>query len=128
MPDPQPYYPRVSPLGAGLSCKCPRCGRGALFDGFLTVAPNCSQCGLDLTKSDSGDGPAVFLILILGAIFVPLALWVETAFGPPLWLHAILWTVAILGSALALLRPMKGVLIAYQYHLKASESGSQSYD
>jgi len=48
----------VSPYVAGLTCRCPRCGRGKLFDGLLTVAPVCSACGLDLKKEDSGDGPA----------------------------------------------------------------------
>ena len=122
------YDSRVSPLSAGLRCKCPRCGRGSLFSGFLTVAERCARCGLDLGKADSGDGPAVFMIFILGAAVVPLALWVESVFSPPLWLHAVLWTLVILGGALALLRPMKGVLIAYQFDLKASEGGKESYD
>ena len=122
------YYPRISPFSAGLACRCPRCGRGKLFDGYLQVAERCGVCGLDLSKADAADGPAVFLIFILGAIVVPLALWVESAFGPPLWLHAILWTIVILGGALALLRPMKGVLICYQFDLKASESGIEKYD
>lgn len=122
------YYPRVSPFSAGLGCRCPRCGRGPLFAGFLTVAETCSDCGLDLSKADSGDGPAVFLIFILGAIVVPLALWVESAFSPPLWLHALIWTVVILGGALAMLRPMKALMIAYQFDLKASESGKENYD
>ena len=122
------YHPRVSPLSAGLRCKCPRCGRGSLFSGFLTVAERCARCGLDLSKADSGDGPAVFMIFILGAAVVPLALWVESAFSPPLWVHAVLWTLVILGGALALLRPMKGVMIAYQFDLKASEGGKESYD
>ena len=59
-------HPRVSPIAAGLACRCPRCGRGRLFDGYLTVAARCSACGLDLSKADSGDGPAVFIIFILG--------------------------------------------------------------
>ncbi len=122
------YYARVSPLSAGLRCKCPRCGQGPLFSGFLTVAARCSRCNLDLGKADSGDGPAVFMIFILGAAVVPLALWVESAFSPPLWMHAILWTLVILGGALAMLRPMKGVMIAYQFDLKASEGGKESYD
>jgi len=61
----------VSPLAAALGCKCPRCGRGALFKGFLTVADRCTACDLDLSEVDSGDGPAVFLIFILGFTVVP---------------------------------------------------------
>jgi len=122
------YRPRVSPISAGLSCKCPRCGRGALFDGYLTVAERCTECGLDLRKADSGDGPAVFIIFILGFLIVPLALIFEALAAPPLWLHMVIWPPLVLIGALALLRPMKGVMIALQYHHKASDSGTESYD
>ncbi|MGF1611477.1 MAG: DUF983 domain-containing protein [Kiloniellales bacterium] len=124
----QSYHPRVSPVAAGLGSHCPRCGRGRLYSGFLTVAERCSECGLDLKKADSGDGPAVFMIFILGALVVPLALLVESLFEPPYWLHVVLWPPLILGSALALLRPMKGLLIALQFHHRASDSGTQDYD
>ncbi len=122
------YEPPVSPIAVGLACKCPHCGRGALYDGFLTVAERCADCGADLGKADSGDGPAFFIIFILGFIVVPLALLVEAQFAPPMWVHLAIWPVVILGGALALLRPMKGVLIALQYHHRASESGTQDYD
>ena len=120
--------PGVSPIKAGLRCKCPRCGQGALYAGFLEVAERCADCGLDLKKADSGDGPAVFLIFILGAVVVPLALLLEAKAAPPMWVHMMIWPVVILGGAIGLLRPMKGLLIALQYHHKASESGTQNYD
>ena len=66
--------PPVAPLTAALKGRCPQCGEGRLFAGFLTVAPRCTECGLDLSKQDSGDGPAVFVILILGFVVVGLAL------------------------------------------------------
>ena len=119
--------PRVSPIKAGLACRCPRCGRGRLFDGFLTVAESCGVCAADLTKSDSGDGPAVFIVFIMGAILVPLALWLEAAAAPPMWVHVILWSVIALAGSLALLRPLKGVMIALQYHHRASDSGHMDY-
>ncbi|MDH3475125.1 MAG: DUF983 domain-containing protein [Rhodospirillales bacterium] len=122
------YHPRISPVGAGLRCKCPRCGRGRLFHGYLTVAGACESCGLDLEKADSGDGPAVFIIFILGFLVVPLALLFEAWFAPPYWLHMAIWPAVILGGALALLRPLKGLMIALQFHHKASESGTQRYD
>ena len=122
------YHSRVSPVSAGLGCKCPRCGKGALYQGFLTVAESCTACGLDLRKADSGDGPAVFLIFILGAVVVPLALLLEARVEPPYWVHLVIWPPVILGGTLALLRPMKGVLIALQYHHRASDSGTESYD
>jgi len=111
-----PSYPPLSPVLTGLACRCPRCGRGRLFSGYLVVAERCDSCSLDLRNHDSGDGPAVFVIFALGIIVVPLALWVESAFQPPLWLHAVLWSLAILAGALGLLRPFKGVLIALQYN------------
>jgi uncharacterized protein (DUF983 family) len=81
----------------------------------LTVAPVCASCGLDLRKQDSGDGPAVFVILVLGAAVVGLAILVEVAFHPPDWLHFVLWPPVILVGAVALLRPFKATLIALQY-------------
>lgn len=122
------YYPRLSPVATGLACRCPRCGRGKLFDGYLTVAERCAACGLDLRKADSGDGPAVFIILILGFIVVGLALAVEVTFQPPLWLHMVIWPPVIVGGALAMLRPAKGLLIALQFRHKASDSGTVDYD
>ena len=101
---------------------------GALFRGYLSVAERCNACGLDLRKADSGDGPAVFIIFILGFLVVPLALIVELRFEPPMWLHMTIWPVLIVGGALGLLRPMKGVMIALQYRHKASESGHVKYD
>ncbi len=122
------YRPGVSPISAGLRCKCPRCGRGPLYVGYLTVAERCSACGTDLSKADSGDGPAVFIIFILGFLVVPLALLLEARLAPPMWVHMVIWPPVILGGALALLRPMKGVLIALQYHHRASDSGTETYD
>lgn len=115
------HYEPVSPIAAGLACRCPRCGRGKLYKGFLDLAPRCEACGLDYGFIDAGDGPAVFVILIGGALVVVLALWVEVKYEPPLWLHALLWIPAILGVTLGLLRPFKAVLIALQYRNKAAE-------
>jgi uncharacterized protein (DUF983 family) len=125
---PEGYHRRVSPIMAGLSCRCPRCGRGRLYNGYLTVAERCSECGLDLKKADSGDGPAVFLIFILGAVVVPLALLFEASVEPPYWVHVVIWPPVILGGTLILIRPMKATLIALQYHHRASDSGTQDYE
>jgi len=108
-------YPPVPLLTAALGCRCPRCGRGKVYDGLLSVAPRCSECGLDISAQDAGDGPAVFVILILGAIIVLGAALVEIAFAPPLWVHVVLWLPATLGGAILLLRPLKAGLIALQY-------------
>lgn len=105
----------VTPLTAGLRCACPRCGRGTLFAGFLTVVERCEVCGLELARNDSGDGPAVFLIFILGFVVVPVALWVSMSVEWPLWVHALVWSVVILGLAIGMLRPAKAYVVALQY-------------
>ncbi len=86
-----------------------------MYSGFLTVADRCSSCGLDLRAQDSGDGPAVFIVLIVGFIVVGLALYTEVAFAPPLWVHAILWLPVILVLAIGMLRPFKATMIALHY-------------
>lgn len=114
-PDHGNVYPQLSPFSTGLACRCPRCGTGPLFQGYLTVRQACETCGLDLSAEDSGDGPAIFIIFMLGAVVVPMALSIEAALEPPLWVHAILWSTVILGGTLGLLRPFKAVMVALQF-------------
>jgi uncharacterized protein (DUF983 family) len=121
MPEDKALYPPVDPFAAGIKGRCPRCGEGRLFRGYLNIAPRCSNCGLDYSFIDAGDGPAVFVILIIGFIVVGLALWAEVSFNPPLWLHFLLWVPLAIILSLAALRWMKGVLIALQYRNKARE-------
>jgi uncharacterized protein (DUF983 family) len=104
----------------GLACRCPRCGKGRLYSGFLDLQPACEACGLDYAFIDAGDGPAVFIILIAGAIVVGCALIVEVKYQPPFWLHAALWLPLILVTTLLPLRAMKSLLIALQFHHKAA--------
>jgi uncharacterized protein (DUF983 family) len=104
----------------GLACRCPRCGRGKLFAGFLTLRPRCEACGLDYAFIDTGDGPAIFIIMLSGAIVVACALIVEVKYQPPFWLHAMLWLPLILATTLLPLRSMKALLIALQFHHKAA--------
>jgi uncharacterized protein (DUF983 family) len=104
----------------GLACKCPRCGKGKLYAGFLTLAPACAVCGLDYAFIDVGDGAAIFIIMIAGAIVVTAALIVEVKYQPPFWLHAALWLPLILATTLLPLRSMKALLIALQFHHKAA--------
>ena len=104
----------------GIACKCPRCGKGKIYSGFLTLRPACESCGLDFAFMDSGDGPAIFMIMIAGAIVVTAALIVEIKYQPPFWLHAALWLPLILATTLLPLRSMKSLLIALQYHHKAA--------
>jgi uncharacterized protein (DUF983 family) len=119
---------KPSPIAAGLACRCPGCGKGNLFQGFLRLRPRCEACGLDYSFADAGDGPAVFVILFAGFIVVFAALIVEILYQPPFWLHALLWGPLILLVTLLPLRPMKGLLIALQYHHKAAEGRIESGD
>ena len=118
----QPDAPSLaSTLAAGLAGRCPACGRGKLFSGYLALAPRCNGCGLDYSFAEAGDGPAVFVILITGFIVVGAALFVEMAYAPPYWLHALIWGPLAILLPLLLLRSFKGVLIALQYKHKAEE-------
>lgn len=105
----------------GLACKCPRCGEGKLYAGFLTLQPECESCGLNYAFIDTGDGPAIFIIMIAGAVVVGSALTVEIKYQPPFWIHAALWLPLVLATTLLPLRAMKALLIALQFHHKAAE-------
>jgi uncharacterized protein (DUF983 family) len=118
-----PHPPKPNPVLAGLACRCPNCGKGPLFEGFLKVRPRCPACGFDLAAADTGDGPAVFVILIAGVVVVFAALFVEIAYRPPIWLHLAIWLPAAVLVCLALLRPFKGVLVALQFHNRAGQAG-----
>ena len=121
-------YPPQRPVATGLRCRCPRCGEGRLFAGFLKLAPRCPACGLDYGFIDAGDGPAQFVILIVGFVIAGAALLVEIRFSPPIWVHVIVWGPLVLGLCLGMLRPLKGVLVALQYHHRAAEGRLHSAD
>jgi uncharacterized protein (DUF983 family) len=116
-------YPPISILKAGVRCRCPRCGQGKLYSGFLEVAEVCVACGLTLRENDNGDGPAVFIILIMGFVVVAGALALELVAGPPMWLHMLIWIPIIMIGSAALLRPFKAVFIAIQFKHKVQGYG-----
>ena len=119
MAEPEPRTP--SPILAGLKGYCPRSGKGKLFAGFLKLAPQCSRCGLDFSFADAADAPAFFTMFISGFIVAGAALVVEFLYSPSYWVHAALWGPLILITGLAPLRPLKGLMIALQYHHRAGE-------
>ncbi|MBM3502836.1 MAG: DUF983 domain-containing protein [Alphaproteobacteria bacterium] len=106
---------RVSPFVSGLRGRCPRCGRGPLFQGLLTIRERCEDCGLALRAADTGDGPAVFVIMIVGFLVVGGVLVLEIAAQPPFWFHAVVWLPTVLVLSLALLRPLKATFYALQF-------------
>ena len=113
----------VNPFLAGLAGRCPNCGEGPLFEGFLRVSSRCEACGFDLAKADSGDGPAVFVIIIAGFIAAFGALFTEVSSHPPIWLNLLIWMPIALVLCLGLLRPTKGLMLAAQFVNRASEAG-----
>lgn len=119
MADDQQSLP--SPYSTGLAGRCPRCGEGRLFDGYLKVRPRCVACGQDFAFADSADGPAVFIMLIAGFAVLGAALYVEIAYEPPIWLHLAIWLPLAVITCLSLLRPMKGLAVALQFANKAEE-------
>lgn len=115
----------VSAVRAGLSGRCPRCGVGKLFSGFLGTAESCPNCDLKYDFADSGDGPAIFIMLIVGFVLVGGALAVEILYQPSYWVHAALWLPLGILLPLLLLRPFKATLIALQYQKEAREGRTE---
>jgi uncharacterized protein (DUF983 family) len=109
----------LNPILTGLRSKCPRCGQGALFRNGLTTRDACPACALDYGFADSDDGPAVFVIMILGALTLGGALLLEFRYEPPVWVHLVVWGLFIPLVAFGLLRVLKGVLINLQYANRA---------
>ncbi len=107
------------PLGEsvrnGLKCRCPACGTGKLYRSYLKTVENCASCGLYIGGHQADDAPPYFTITIVGHIIVSLMLWVELAYEPPMWLHMTLWPILTVVMALAMLPPIKGAIIAWQY-------------
>jgi uncharacterized protein (DUF983 family) len=107
---------------AGLLCRCPRCGRGRLFSGFLDLARNCSVCGLDYGFADPADGPAFFVMGGVSVVIMGLWAWWAVAAQPPIWAQLAVVLSSVTVACLALLRPVKAWLVAEQYVHKAGES------
>jgi uncharacterized protein (DUF983 family) len=100
---------------------CPRCGATTLFKGLAGFAPRCRACGLDYTSFNVGDGPAAFLIFIVGGLVVLLAILVELRFSPPFWVHILLWLPLTVVLVIGLLRFAKGLLLILEYRNRARE-------
>ena len=116
-----PAEPPASLLRPWLLARCPGCGRGPLFKNVLELRDTCGKCGMSYRFIDTGDGPAVFAIFILGFLVLGLALYVEFTYEPPTWVHVVLWGGLTPLIALVLLRFLKSGLIALQYKHKAEE-------
>ena len=115
------YYQDFSPFKTGMRGKCPRCARGRLFDGYLTVAKKCSNCGLSFDFADAGDGATWFVMLFACVVGVGSIFGLEAAYSPPIYVHVLDGLVFIIILPMLLLRPVKGLLLAQQWKMNAHE-------
>lgn len=120
MTDPAPDYPKLSTLKSGLSCTCPRCGKGPLFKGFLSLNDDCSNCGLSFAFADPADGPAFFVMSAVGLVGMILFMIFEFTVHPPVWVHAVVTAPILVAMCLGVLRPFKSWIVAEQYVHKAA--------
>ena len=118
--DPAPA--RIDPIRAGLLCRCPNCGQGPLYAGFLKVVDRCEACGFDYSRLNTGDGAAIFIMQIAGGIVVFGALYAMIAWNPPIWLLLLITLPLVAGLSIGLMRPGKGVMIALQMRNKSGQS------
>lgn len=109
-------------LRVAAKARCPRCGEGRLFDGFLTLAPACEACGLDFSFADPADGPAFFVMMGMAIPVTALGIWIELTYEPPLWVHAVTTLPVLLLLCVLPLRFLKAALVASQYVHKAEET------
>jgi len=109
-------------LSVAARSKCPRCGKGKLFDGFLRLAKRCNVCGLDFSFADTADGPAFFAMMGMGIPAAAIGIWIELAYDPPLWVHFVTTVPVVVILCILPLRFLKGALVASQYVNKAEET------
>lgn len=112
-------------LLAGMNCKCPKCNGSRLYPSLLSfkMKSSCESCGLDLTQNDSADGPAVFMIFILGFVIVPAALILDLSIQPPMWVHGVLWTSLCVIVSVLTLKPLTSYILALQYKHRPEDFG-----
>ena len=115
--EPRPARDVWGAMLRGFSQRCPKCGKGALFGGYLKVKDTCSVCGEELHHQRADDAPPYFTIMIVGHFVVGGLLSMEKAFSPPMWVHSVVWLPLTLLSSLWLLPRVKGVLIGLQWAL-----------
>jgi uncharacterized protein (DUF983 family) len=120
-----PSNPALWILKVATFSRCPACAKGKLFDGFLKLAPKCDVCGLDYGFADPADGPAFFVMMFMAVPVTALAVWIELAFQPPIWVHFVTTVPFLLVTCILPLRFIKGALVASQYVNKAGEGRLQ---
>lgn len=114
-------YPPLPPMQTGIRGRCPQCGQGHMFNGFLTLKPRCEICDLDYSFADPADGPAFFVICFACVPSVLLGVWFEVVYQPAWWGHLLVTMPFMALTCIPPLRPLKGWLVASQYFYKARE-------
>jgi uncharacterized protein (DUF983 family) len=115
------HYPPLAPMLTGVRGRCPRCGQGKLFSGYLKLAPRCDVCDLDFAFADPADGPAFFALTIMSFPILGFIWWLDATFVPPWWVHAVVSLPILILACVLPLRPLKGWLVCSQYFHKAEE-------
>ncbi len=116
--EPQMARPVFRSMLRGAACRCPKCGTGRLFDGYLSTADRCSACRLELHHHRADDAPPYFTMVIVGHVIIGLVLYAEMSFSPPVWVHMAIWLPLALTMSLALMRPIKGAIVSIQWALQ----------
>jgi uncharacterized protein (DUF983 family) len=114
-------YPSLSPVTTGLKCVCPRCGAGPLFEGYLELAKSCTQCGLDYSFADSGDGASWFVMSFVCVFGVGSIIGIELGYSPVWWVHVLIAIPVLVILPMLLLRPVKALLINQQWKTGATQ-------
>ena len=114
-------WAKLNPLKTGPLSRCPRCGQGDMFQGFLKLADHCKICGLDFSYADPADGPAFFVQMFACIPAVVFTLLLEVMASPPFWVHLVTSLPLLLLTTILPLRPLKGWLVASQFFFKARE-------
>tara|TARA_R110000764_G_scaffold61328_1_gene130902 strand:- start:68 stop:490 length:423 start_codon:yes stop_codon:yes gene_type:complete len=113
-------HPHLSTLSTGLRCRCPRCGEGPLLTGYLTIRESCPACGLDYSFADPADGPAFFVMSLVGIVGMMGLMAFDFMAHPPIWVHLVVTLPLLTLACLAILRPFKGWMVSEQYVHKAA--------
>ena len=114
-------WEKLDPIRTGPLGRCPRCGQGHMFQGFIKLSKSCEVCGLDFAYADPADGPAFFVQMFTCVPAVIFALLLEIFASPPVWVHLVTSLPLLLATTVLPIRPLKGWLVASQFYFKAQE-------
>lgn len=117
--------PFLTMIRRGARNRCPVCGEGRVFNGFLTLAPGCPHCGTDFSHLRADDAPPYIVIFIVGHLLLPPIFWVEKAWMPPMWLHMVVWLPLFALISTLMLRPVKGAVLGWMIRLGPVGDGAK---